>query len=334
MQRTIAERTATNDPAIGLVAMSTWAGSTSASTGPASARISATATAAATSPYVRRKRAIAACQFCRLRKTKCDNVRPVCGSCRHHQARCVYADGSEADGHQVGLDEAASRHREVLERLDDIRNLLVRASPPEASSSAALEVGSPLSVLSTIAGHNLRHDSASPHSVETDSVPGHQHSPSPTAYLQYTKCESVLKWPVLSNVIGDEDASIDSFIFDSHVRGDSEQHEVDPFSDRGQSSPSTRRSPGHKTKAESFVNHGLPEQDLAILCQKFLALVNCRNPIVDAHDLLSYAKSVAENGLGWDAKSCIVVCLVPSFIITRIFSTPFRNQCPVCRDIV
>src|SRR6185436_16267787 len=66
-------------------------------------------------PYVRRKRAMAACQFCRLRKTKCDNVRPVCGSCRHHLARCVYADGSEADGLQMGLDEAARRHREVVE---------------------------------------------------------------------------------------------------------------------------------------------------------------------------------------------------------------------------
>ena len=320
MQRTIAERTATNDPAIGLVAMSTWAGSTSASSGPASARISATATAAATSPYVRRKRAIAACQFCRLRKTKCDNVRPVCGSCRHHQARCVYADGSEADGHQVGLDEAASRHREVLERLDDIRNLLVRSSPPNACNSATSDMGSPLSVLGTLTGNTLGHGSAGTHAVEADTVSDHHHSPSPTAHLQYTKCESVLKWPILSSVIGDEDASIDSFIFDSHVRGDSDEQEADPFSSNGgQSSPSTNRSTGQRNKAQSLIDQGMPEQDLAILCQKFLALVNCRNPILDAHDLLSYAKSVADNGLGWDAKSCIVVSLVLSFTFIRIF---------------
>ena len=83
-----------------------------------------------------RRRAGAACRVCRARKTKCDNVRPVCGSCRHHQARCVYTDGSEADGLQVGLDEAASRHREVLERLDDIRHLLARSSPSAASSTS------------------------------------------------------------------------------------------------------------------------------------------------------------------------------------------------------
>jgi hypothetical protein len=310
----IIERTATNhlnDADTGPVPMST-------STGPTSAR--APATVPADSPYVRRKRAIAACQFCRLRKTKCDNGRPVCGSCRHHKARCVYADGSEADGLQVGFDEAASRHREVLERLDDIRNLLALSSPSDArSNSAASEMGSRLSGLSALTGNSLGHESAGLSAVETESLPDRQPLSSAKAYLQYTKCEAILKWPVFRGVILDEDAAIDSFIFDAHVRGDGEEHEVAPTPSVGDSaSPASCGGASQQARMASFFDQRVREQAFVPLCQKFLALVNCRNPILDDHDLLSYARSVAEDGPGWDAKSCIVVSLTPTRLPTYV----------------
>lgn len=302
--------------------MSSSEGSTSATIdNPAAARVPATVAAA--TPYVRRKRAIAACQFCRLRKTKCDNVRPVCGSCRHHQARCVYADGSEGDGLQVGLDEAESRHREVLERLDDIRNLLARSSHmSDARSGAALEMGSHLSGLSTLAGNGIDQESAGVGGVETESAPDHQPSSSATAYFQYTKCESILKWSVLSGVMSDEDAAIDSFIFDAHVRGDGEEREPVPESAGGSASPASCRGAGQHPKTTPFLGQSVREHAFVILCRKFLALVNYRNPLLDAHDLLSYARSVAEEGLGWDAKSCLVVSLAPSRPPTKAYISP------------
>lgn len=307
-RHTITERTATNhlnDADTGPVPMST-------STGPTSAR--ALATVPADSPYVRRKRAIAACQLCRLRKTKCDNGRPVCGSCRHHRARCVYADGSEADGLQVGFDEAASRHREVLERLDDIRNILARSSPSDArSNSAASEMGSQLSVLNALTRSGLNHESAGFSAVETETLSDRQPLSSPTAYLQYTKCEAILKWPVFKGVISDEDAAIDSFIFDGHVRGDGEEHEVGPATVSDSASPASWGGTTKQPKRmASFFDQSMHEQAFVPLCQKFLVVVNCRNPILDDHDLLSYARSVAEDGPGWDAKSCIVVSLTPT----------------------
>ncbi|KAL2851501.1 hypothetical protein BJY01DRAFT_260808 [Aspergillus pseudoustus] len=57
---------------------------------PAAKRPRATA---ARSAYPRR-RAIAACQLCRMRKTKCDNRRPSCGTCTLLQSQCVYQDAS------------------------------------------------------------------------------------------------------------------------------------------------------------------------------------------------------------------------------------------------
>ena len=37
-----------------------------------------------------RRRALQACEACRAKKSKCDNERPSCGSCRQHGVECVY----------------------------------------------------------------------------------------------------------------------------------------------------------------------------------------------------------------------------------------------------
>lgn len=48
-----------------------------------------------------RKRALIACEICRRRKTKCDNVRPTCGGCRDLEIECVYADLTSKHGTYV-----------------------------------------------------------------------------------------------------------------------------------------------------------------------------------------------------------------------------------------
>ncbi|KAI8872651.1 hypothetical protein GQ42DRAFT_114687, partial [Ramicandelaber brevisporus] len=37
-----------------------------------------------------RKRLAQACQSCRGKKIRCDGVRPTCGPCAKHDARCEY----------------------------------------------------------------------------------------------------------------------------------------------------------------------------------------------------------------------------------------------------
>ena len=37
-----------------------------------------------------RRRALQACEACRTKKSKCDNERPSCGSCRQHNVKCIY----------------------------------------------------------------------------------------------------------------------------------------------------------------------------------------------------------------------------------------------------
>lgn len=52
---------------------------------------------ARTAAMYQRKRAVTACQSCRLRKTKCDNVRPACGFCSKNGAQCIYPGPETSD---------------------------------------------------------------------------------------------------------------------------------------------------------------------------------------------------------------------------------------------
>ncbi|KAK1622115.1 hypothetical protein BDP81DRAFT_455672 [Colletotrichum phormii] len=185
----------------------------------------------------RRKRAATACQFCRLRKTKCDNVRPVCGFCRHHHATCVYGDEEEEEGDRVS--HAAKSQDEgiassvILERLDEIKHLLQRPRSPLRDQ--------PASVVMTAAPHAEIHP--------TDGK---------------------------------------SFIleFGTDMTDDGLNQPNDP----------------------SMINGpGIQEDAFVPLCRKFLTHVHPRNPILEGHELIAYAKQTTEHGIKWDASSCLVL---------------------------
>ncbi|UQC79176.1 vegetative cell wall protein gp1 [Colletotrichum lupini] len=78
-----------------------------------------------TSGMYQRRRAVAACGPCRVRKTKCDNVRPACGFCQRNGGQCTYPDTSnDFSTTSVTIDENLSHpsddlpEDEVMIRLD------------------------------------------------------------------------------------------------------------------------------------------------------------------------------------------------------------------------
>ncbi|KAF2176434.1 hypothetical protein K469DRAFT_678604 [Zopfia rhizophila CBS 207.26] len=235
---------------------------------------------ATTAKFTHRKRAVAACQFCRLRKTKCDNVRPVCGFCRHHKAQCIWGDRLEDRSQYDDAD------REILERLDEIKLLLHSTWPPslpflpgQAHPNATLLQD----VLPT-----------SPASV---AVHGGSHLPCGGPRLSpYTAAcsESLLKWPVFEGVISVSDARIDSFLLESDAEPNADEHDPAPI-----------------------VAQGIQEEDFVHLCRKFLTNVHLRNPILEGDELNEYAKHAAENGLKWDAASCLVLLACALACYTR-----------------
>ncbi|KAJ5758456.1 hypothetical protein N7520_005612 [Penicillium odoratum] len=78
-----------------------------------------------------RKRANKACQVCRARKTKCDNAKPSCSYCVQVGTTCIQ---SPAD--LSSFDPASLK---ILERLDNIENLLLSSATRAVDNSGKAE---------------------------------------------------------------------------------------------------------------------------------------------------------------------------------------------------
>ncbi|KAJ9137458.1 C6 transcription factor [Pleurostoma richardsiae] len=238
-----------------------------------------------------RKRAATACRFCRQRKTKCDNARPMCSFCRHHRARCIYdEDGTTAE--PSAYDEAS---QEIISRLEEIKHIL-QLQPKSSSSNvdqADQPVPSPLfaRLKSTFpaAASNLTSDTSHPESYGL-------HSKSPFAAL---RSESLLRWPIFDGILTSREKTIDSFVLDA--AGDNSSAFPSSYSRNGQ------LVTGGTLQALTAAGVGVLEDDFVPLCRKFLVFVHPRNPILEADQLLNTARRASEHGLGWDASSCLVL---------------------------
>ncbi|KAL4761723.1 uncharacterized protein BDW70DRAFT_149773 [Aspergillus foveolatus] len=77
-----------------------------------------------------RRRAMVACQLCRMRKTKCDNRRPSCGTCTSLQFQCVYQDAS------TDFSSFDAARLAILDRVNyTIRLIEQQPASPDVSSS-------------------------------------------------------------------------------------------------------------------------------------------------------------------------------------------------------
>ncbi|KAK6225735.1 glucan -beta-glucosidase [Colletotrichum tabaci] len=66
--------------------------------------------------FYQRKRAVKACQVCRARRTKCDNLKPSCSFCLKVGATCIQSP--------VDLSSFDPASLKILERLDDLEELM------------------------------------------------------------------------------------------------------------------------------------------------------------------------------------------------------------------
>ncbi|ORY13440.1 hypothetical protein BCR34DRAFT_649201 [Clohesyomyces aquaticus] len=126
-----------------------------------------------------RKRAVAACQTCRSRKTKCDNVRPVCSFCERAGAICVCSSTDLSSYDPASL--------AILGRLDQLETTLkahisLGLSPIRHYSSA-----SPTATM-------VSTEHAPPATPSTQVSQGSD----PDAPLLPNTVEHVLAWPVFN----------------------------------------------------------------------------------------------------------------------------------------
>ncbi|KAH7152832.1 hypothetical protein EDB81DRAFT_789811 [Dactylonectria macrodidyma] len=241
----------------------------------------------ATSDYTRRKRTPVACQFCRLRKSKCDNVRPSCSFCLQHQARCVYGDVAAPEPESFSAGQ-----RVIMEQLEEIKELvqqnrcqnlptncgidLATPSSTPGTSPATVQSGSWRGVGNPISQQHQEKDWLRPSSLQRTSL---------TAF----RCESFLKWPVFRFINQSGIAQLKSFV-------------------SGTDSRSTQASEEERVrKGMNRVGEGIPEHAFVPLCHKFLVHFHPRNPVLDGEQLMRHARAVEEHGLTWDSASCLVL---------------------------
>ena len=119
-----------------------------------------------------RKRAITACQVCRARRTKCDNLKPTCSFCLKSGAQCIQSSTDLSS-----FDPASLR---ILDRLDELERLMLGSS----AASVTVESGPSPTV----------HDDV----YETVTTGRHQ-----SGVVLPQSIGEILRWDELSGVVGE-----------------------------------------------------------------------------------------------------------------------------------
>ncbi|CAH0058243.1 unnamed protein product [Clonostachys solani] len=228
-----------------------------------------------TAAMYQRKRAVTACQPCRLRKTRCDNVRPTCGFCSKNGAQCTYPEANNGD--YSTFDPASLA---ILDRINHVVSLLETQSqepvandgPSASGSSHAPHHSSiPTPADSTRSSSNLSDEDI----LLAFDVPDFPSS--------INNCESILRWPVFEGLVPD----IHSFVLDLDDTDAGRDDRV--------------------VEARGSLGRGVQEDDFISLSKRFLAYVHVKNPILDVSDYKNQVRIAAENGPRWDGQSCLVL---------------------------
>ncbi|KAJ5519596.1 Kae1-associated kinase Bud32 [Penicillium fimorum] len=259
-----------------------------------------------------RTRAPTACQTCRLRKTRCDNTRPICSYCAVQGVECNYPETSPQQN-QLGFDPVNPSNQEVLQRLNHIAGLLEDIKTSEGSTSSSRSLSSLKEGFFELAVRNTSPvaDSLSgtnPASSSTASIDDRGTDHDPRILYMASSGENMLRWPIFNKVITEAEKHIRSFLLDS----------LD-------SQPRSIQAP-RQVGIGSFVD------EIPRLCRKYFLLCHRRNPIVDLENLDRYAKEVTVQGLGWDGPSCQVLLACALASCTSSKFVPLAEDMPANLD--
>ncbi|KAK3109844.1 hypothetical protein LTR53_016470 [Teratosphaeriaceae sp. CCFEE 6253] len=220
-----------------------------------------------------------ACQGCRLRKVRCDCVRPACGNCHATDATCHY---TEPPAERLTLDSATELLCHKLERLqddlDELRRERTQRSDAQCGGSNHGSVHRPS--LDT-ADAPMHADADATHSTESSSeflqIPAHR-----------TSADAVLTWEIF------ESRYPPSALIGVHF---SRQ-------DSGPCQDLLNTDETFTARTGLLVPN---EEQIPALIESFLQNVHTKNPVLDADQLVRQARIVASDGLSWDAWSCLVL---------------------------
>lgn len=103
----------------------------------------------------------------------------------------------------------------------------------------------------------------------------------------FASAECILSWPV----------------FGGKWPGDLLSQEI--FIGNLASTQPSHEDPPQRSKRSK---QGINEENVPILVERFLYFVHSKNPVFHTRQVRDAARKIAEEGISWDASSCIVVC--------------------------
>ncbi|CAK7210149.1 Zcf27p [Sporothrix bragantina] len=231
-----------------------------------------------------RKRAVTACQVCRARRTKCDNLKPTCSFCLKTGAVCIQSS--------VDLSSFDPASLKILERLDDVEGLLKSlASHSGIHSFSTAASGCPSS------GQHARKD-IQPDLGQTRPV---------LSSILPERLEDILAWPIFAGDSNSNDALWG-------VTTDSNTHVIDlQFSTPGTSVADAASVNTPSPTALATLLEDMP-QLVSSLVENFFNYVHVKNPILDEAATGRLVSVTTIEGIDWSLKSCLtlLVCALGS----------------------
>ncbi|TPX11446.1 uncharacterized protein E0L32_007865 [Thyridium curvatum] len=227
-----------------------------------------------------RRRAVTACESCRVRKTKCDNERPRCSACIKNDVSCSYdprLDHSSFDPASLLILEKLN---EVSLKLDNIGSTAAGAQVPRAAQPLVWDVGA--------IGDSLGADQVADQLAEPVQVVDELCSiDSLEVSAVFASTDHLLTWPIFAGQWPKD-------LLSQELLAGSFQS----------SQPATEES---TPSVQQHQKPGIREEDAPQLVDRFLHFVYPKNPILYTRQIREYARRIAEDGFGWDAPSCLVL---------------------------
>ncbi|KAJ0425427.1 hypothetical protein BJY00DRAFT_308171 [Aspergillus carlsbadensis] len=242
-----------------------------------------------------RRRAVVACQLCRMRKTKCDNRRPSCGTCTSLHFQCVYQDAST----DFSSFDAASLA--ILDRVNYAIRLLEQHPADQTGSSNSPQTRQDAQNVLEETGVNVALTS-SPRGIESMTT---EYTFLFEAQQLQANCASsrILQWPLFRDIRAMNDA--DTLFFNpAHSEASIE-------------------------RATASSSRGIREEDVPSLIEDFLENVHTKNPILDPNELRNICRRISEDGFQWDGPSCLILIACALGTVSR----PFTLEQPLSHDV-
>ncbi|KAL2212917.1 hypothetical protein CC79DRAFT_1361754 [Sarocladium strictum] len=263
----------------------------------------------------RRKRALAACQLCRLRKIKCDNQRPTCGTCVSAGARCSFShqelDVSGLDrGTLAILDKLSSLSLAVDFQSRQLSEITEKSTRIESRQVEQVAASLRTTTATTAGGErsSIFADVSSAGSALKESDDTLEYSLKPSAPLSPGR---IYGWPVFRSGNGGDDLLSSPF-----------QHYITPGAEGATEASYT----------SSFYRRTLnvEDDDIVHLVERYLVNVHTKHPFVNVDVLKREARRAKEYGADSSAWGCTVVRTHPASIVAKASHhyNPAENQPP------